>query len=112
MGDEDQFVGREDLIDDLVERTIPGRVLVVGGPSGSGKSSLLRAGLIPTVQQRMDSRARGGRVVLMVPGREPLAELAYRLSTNDTTISADTLRDEPRHARRAVADSGSLLLVV
>ncbi|MFA9565033.1 MAG: serine/threonine-protein kinase, partial [Acidimicrobiales bacterium] len=112
VGDQDQFVGREDLIDDLVERTAPGRVLVVGGPSGSGKSSLLRAGLIPTVQQRMEARADGGRVVLMVPGREPLAELAYRLSTAETTISADALRDEPRHARRAVAGFGAMLLVV
>ncbi len=112
VGDEDQFVGREDLIDDLDERTAPGQVLVVGGPSGSGKSSLLRAGLIPSVQDRMASRPAGGRVVLMVPGREPLAELAYRLSTGETTLSADALRDEPRHARRAAADSGSLLLVV
>ncbi len=112
VGDEHQFVGREDLIDDLYGRSGPGQVLVVGGPSGSGKSSLLRAGLIPTVQDRMKSRAAGGRVVLMVPGREPVAELAYRLSSGETILSAEALRDEPRHARRAVSGDGSVLLVI
>ena len=45
--DADRFFGRESLTDELLRRLQLQRVLVVGGPSGSGKSSLVRAGLIP-----------------------------------------------------------------
>ncbi|MCP5115766.1 MAG: hypothetical protein GY953_33475, partial [bacterium] len=44
------FFGREALIDEIVRRIQLNRVLVVGGPSGSGKSSLVRAGLIPALK--------------------------------------------------------------
>ena len=47
------FFGREDLTARLVrlatEAPAPGVPLTVVGPSGSGKSSLLRAGLIPAL---------------------------------------------------------------
>ena len=44
------FFGRENAETDVVSRIRAGRLLAVIGPSGSGKSSLLRAGLIATVQ--------------------------------------------------------------
>src|SRR5882672_634067 len=47
--DAHRFFGREGLIDELVRRVRLQKVLVVGGPSGSGKSSLVRAGLIPAL---------------------------------------------------------------
>ena len=43
------FFGREALVDELVARLQSSRTLVIGGPSGSGKSSLLRAGLVPGI---------------------------------------------------------------
>ena len=46
------FFGREALVDELVARLQSSRVLVIGGPSGSGKSSLLRAGLVPSDRRR------------------------------------------------------------
>ncbi len=45
-GDADLFFGREKLVDDLISRVKESRTLFVTGPSGSGKSSLVRAGLI------------------------------------------------------------------
>ena len=43
------FFGREALVDELVARLQTAWTLVIGGPSGSGKSSLLRAGLVPSI---------------------------------------------------------------
>ncbi len=48
--DADRFFGREGLVAELVARLDRERVLFVIGPSGSGKSSVVRAGLIPAVQ--------------------------------------------------------------
>ena len=50
--DADVFVGRERLVAELATRVLDRRLVVVTGASGSGKSSLVRAGLIPLVQQR------------------------------------------------------------
>jgi WD40 repeat protein/tRNA A-37 threonylcarbamoyl transferase component Bud32 len=44
--DRDRFFGREELIGELIGRVAAGRILAVVGASGSGKSSLLRAGLV------------------------------------------------------------------
>jgi DNA-binding SARP family transcriptional activator len=47
--DADFFFGRERLIDELVARLVGATLLGIIGPSGSGKSSLLRAGLLPAL---------------------------------------------------------------
>lgn len=74
------FFGREGVVDDLVasvedlarDPERPG-VLIVVGPSGSGKSSVLRAGLVP----RMRHAGQGPWAVsVMVPGTDPMAALA------------------------------------
>ncbi|MEO3763485.1 DNA-binding protein [Streptomyces sp. B8F3] len=49
-GDRDRFFGRDRLTADLVELVRARRFAAVFGPSGSGKSSLLRAGLVPALQ--------------------------------------------------------------
>ena len=69
--DAEFFFGRERLVDELVARLAGSALLAIIGPSGSGKSSLLRAGLLPAI-------ARWERVVLR-PGERPLAELTKTL---------------------------------
>ena len=44
------FCGREEVVCELIERLTPGRLLAVVGASGSGKSSVLRAGIIAAVR--------------------------------------------------------------
>ncbi len=44
------FFGREEVVSELIERVTPGRLLAVVGASGSGKSSVLRAGVIAAVR--------------------------------------------------------------
>jgi ABC-type uncharacterized transport system fused permease/ATPase subunit len=49
--DAELFFGREKLEDDLVSRVKDSRTVFVTGPSGSGKSSLVRAGLIHALKE-------------------------------------------------------------
>ena len=57
--DEEFFFGRERLVDELVGRLQDAPLLAIVGASGSGKSSLLRAGLLPALGRRV--RARSAR---------------------------------------------------
>ncbi|WP_223833036.1 AAA family ATPase [Streptomyces venezuelae] len=113
------FFGREQLTEDLVARVRSGRFLAVFGASGSGKSSLLRAGLLPRVREE---DARGWGVVLFAPGAHPLETCAARLADvsgdSATALHADLAAD-PRAlhltALKALAgrpDDAELLLVV
>ncbi|MDX6539141.1 MAG: hypothetical protein QOI71_751 [Gaiellales bacterium] len=77
--DADYFFGRERLVGELVGRLADSSMLVVAGPSGSGKSSLLRAGLLPAlIADELPGDARR-RHVLMRPGPHPATELARAL---------------------------------
>ncbi|RSN60654.1 hypothetical protein DMH01_15300 [Amycolatopsis sp. WAC 04182] len=70
-----RFFGRERLIADLDHRITHQRFLAVFGPSGSGKSSVLRAGLVPRL-----INANAGPVVVLHPGASPVTELATHLA--------------------------------
>ncbi|CAB1085039.1 High-affnity carbon uptake protein Hat/HatR [Olavius algarvensis Delta 1 endosymbiont] len=74
------FHGREALIDEIARRLQLNRVLVVGGPSGSGKSSLVRAGLIPALKAGAIPGSDAWGVALFTPGRDPLAELYFHIT--------------------------------
>ncbi|WP_214401040.1 cytochrome D1 domain-containing protein [Pseudonocardia lacus] len=65
------FFGRERLLDELVARLATTRFLAVFGPSGSGKSSLLRAGLIPAARA---GRLPDGRAATLITPRPPAPE--------------------------------------
>lgn len=68
--DGDLYFGREEIVESIVGRLLPGGFLAVVGASGSGKSSLVRAGLIPAFR-----REREGAVAVMTPGTDPEGEL-------------------------------------
>ncbi len=76
------FFGREQEIGRLIQLLTstllrgPGRCVAIAGPSGSGKSSLLRAGLLPRLERLAD---RWVVVPPMQPGRQPLQSLARSL---------------------------------
>jgi DNA-binding SARP family transcriptional activator/WD40 repeat protein len=69
--DVDVFVGRERLVAELASRSLDRRLVIVTGASGSGKSSLVRAGLVPLVRSGLLPASRPWRVNVVVPGREP-----------------------------------------
>ncbi|MFI7121906.1 helix-turn-helix domain-containing protein [Amycolatopsis sp. NPDC049868] len=70
-GDAGRFFGRERLTEDLLRRITVQRFVAVFGPSGSGKSSLLRAGLVPRL---------ASKVIVFTPGGHPLEECAIQLA--------------------------------
>ena len=77
------FFGREVLTQLLLERMqeqVPlRRFLAVVGPSGSGKSSVVRAGLVPALRRGGLPGSENWFVVEMFPGAHPLEELAQAL---------------------------------
>jgi Novel STAND NTPase 1/WD domain, G-beta repeat len=85
----------------------------VFGPSGSGKSSLLRAGLLAAVRQDLP-----WRTVLLTPGEQPAAALAGKLAcvigTGTEPLLAQLLADplSLAEALAAMPDDAELLLVV
>ena len=76
------FFGREQEVGRLIQLLTstllrgPGRFVAIAGPSGSGKSSLLRAGLLPRLERLAD---RWVVAPPMLPGRQPLQSLARSL---------------------------------
>lgn len=71
------FFGREDLTDQVIEKLRSRNFVAVVGASGSGKSSLLRAGLIYKLRQGQKfSGSNAWRIQLITPTEEPLKSLA------------------------------------
>ncbi len=74
------FFGREALTQHLVEALRPTHFLAVLGPSGSGKSSLVRAGLIPKLKTGAMFLSEQWIYLTFRPGAHPLQELAMSLA--------------------------------
>lgn len=83
--DEDYlFFGREGQIAELIKRLRESRFLAVVGTSGSGKSSLIRAGLVPALHRgAMVGAGANWEVVFTRPGSTPLENLARSLEQSD-----------------------------
>jgi WD40 repeat protein len=81
--DSADFFGREVLTHRLLarlgEQNDLARFLAVIGPSGSGKSSVVRAGVVPALRRGTLTGSRHWFIVEMIPGAQPLAELAGAL---------------------------------
>ncbi len=115
--DRDIFAGRERIVQALVRRLTAedgDRLLFLVGASGSGKSSLARAGLLPGLEALLESQGQAVKTrILDRPGRAPAAALA-RLLADTPDAPAPTLlllvdqfeelwrQAEPDEARRAL----------
>jgi energy-coupling factor transporter ATP-binding protein EcfA2 len=78
--DPQYFYGRRLLTDKLLEKVRTGNFLAVVGPSGSGKSSVVQAGLLHDLQQgERLSGSQNWRIYLCRPGKEPLSSLSKAL---------------------------------
>jgi WD40 repeat protein/DNA-binding SARP family transcriptional activator len=122
--DAGDFFGRDGLVARLVSRLAQAgeasRLLAVVGPSGSGKSSLVRAGLVPALRRGAVAGSDRWFVTEMLPGRRPFAELEAALLrvapsplppnlAEQLTADADAL---VRAARWVLPDDDSELVVV
>ena len=70
------FFGREADVQRLVERLKATHFLAVLGPSGSGKSSVVRAGLLPALRKGALPASEAWPVRVFTPGARPLTQLA------------------------------------
>jgi DNA-binding SARP family transcriptional activator/WD40 repeat protein len=75
-GDAEWFFGREDEVTACLQALNVSKLLVVVGPSGSGKSSLIRAGVVPALEQA------GRKVNVLVPGLDPTAALTTAIASS------------------------------
>jgi hypothetical protein len=74
------FFGRERQVDELLARLRRSRFLNVVGTSGSGKSSLVRSGLIPALYGGFMLQAGSSwRIAVLRPGDDPIGNLAAAL---------------------------------
>ncbi len=85
--DGDRFFGRQveteaawQRLRDLYEMVGAVRLLPIYGPSGSGKSSLARAGLVPALARQPLPGLAQMQVAVLVPGSRPLDALAAVLA--------------------------------
>ncbi|HEX6355869.1 WD40 repeat domain-containing protein [Actinophytocola sp.] len=116
--DAEWFRGREQLVATLVDRVARQRFVAVVGASGAGKSSVLRAGLLPAMAAKNDRTS----TLVVTPGAHPLQECAIRLSTRLGTTAgrlAAEFAEGPQHlglaVRQLVAnrpDGADFLLIV
>jgi DNA-binding SARP family transcriptional activator/WD40 repeat protein len=115
--DADDFHGRDELVDRLVDELARHRLVAVIGPSGSGKSSVVKAGLAA----RLHARTTGPLqlVTEMFPGAFPFEELEaalLRVGVDRDSVIADLLGDR-RGLMRIVkqvlpGDDAELVLVI
>ncbi len=115
--DANLFFGRERLVATLVEDLAEHHWLTVVGASGSGKTSLARAGLIPALK----AASRDWIIHILTPTAHPLEALAIQLtrgteSTTATTMLIDDLARDARalriHCSKSIDASSRLLLVI
>ena len=75
------FFGRDDQCDDLLTRLGRRRLVAVVGMSGSGKSSLVRAGLLPALDRGyLPSAGSSWHIAIFRPGSDPVANLTRGLA--------------------------------
>jgi WD40 repeat protein/energy-coupling factor transporter ATP-binding protein EcfA2 len=79
------FYGREPEIAEMLRRLRVGRYLLVIGPSGSGKSSLVTAGLLPALARQ---QAGTWHTITLRPGTTPTAALATALGGDPANVPA------------------------
>ncbi|MFI1932444.1 helix-turn-helix domain-containing protein [Streptomyces sp. NPDC020330] len=87
--DQSLFFGRDLLVEELRALTAAHRFVAVVGSSGSGKSSLLRAGLLPALRDPEATGPTLGAIRICTPGSNPVSKLAPLLVPADT--DGDTL---------------------
>jgi len=85
QSDAANFFGRERLVAELIARLAETSLLAVVGPSGSGKSSLIRAGLLPALAAGVIAGTDPRQTLTMVPGPDPMRELKRRLRDRDAS---------------------------
>lgn len=107
------FFGREEttqkLINHMKSKDPLYRFLVVIGPSGSGKSSLVRAGLIPALWRNALPGSEKWYIINLIPGVHPVDKLEAAL-IRIATSPANNLREQLQHDDRGLLRAADIVL--
>jgi WD40 repeat protein len=98
----DRFFGREQEVEYLLEHLYQHQFITVIGSSGSGKSSLIFAGLIPKLRQTQRFGSGEWLIHTMRPGETPFSVLKTTLGSEQTDVSlavAKALNTQPNSQR-------------
>jgi hypothetical protein len=98
--DAEYFCGRERVVSELITRLAAATLVGIVGPSGVGKSSALRAGVLPALDTGVLPGSAGWRQVLVRPGEHPGAALTRALGADGM---AQALQGLTRGERMVVA---------
>ena len=110
--EEHLFFGREREIDELLRRLRITRFLLVAGSSGTGKSSLVRSGLIPALLSGFMLQAGSNwRIMVFRPGENPIGNLAAAMDSSDGLGSDGELASTNRVLLEATLLRSSLGIV-
>lgn len=111
--DHQDFYGREKVTARLIRRMAESgeyrRFLAVVGPSGSGKSSLVKAGLVPSLWRGDLPGSEKWFVVEMMPGTHPFDELEVAL-TRVASQQISSLQEHLRRDNRGLVRAAGLVL--
>ena len=93
------FFGREKQVDELLKKLRTQRFLTVIGTSGSGKSSLVKSGLIPSLHSGFMSGAGSNwKICSLRPGVNPIGNLARALAQNGILYDHELPEDEQMYS--------------
>jgi WD40 repeat protein/energy-coupling factor transporter ATP-binding protein EcfA2 len=93
------FFGREKQVDELLKKLRTQRFLTVIGSSGSGKSSLVKSGLIPSLHSGfMSGVGSNWKICSLRPGVNPIGNLARALSQNGILYNYESNDDEQMYS--------------
>ncbi|MBV9279907.1 MAG: hypothetical protein JOZ41_07485, partial [Chloroflexi bacterium] len=118
--DHSRFFGRQRLVEEWIGRLADSRLLAVVGSSGSGKSSLVRGGVLPALRAGgVPGSERWRYYPPVVPGSEPLTGLVRLFQPPDSAPEwveqqVRELRRDPLQLARVVGAGGEepVVLVV
>ena len=92
--DAEFFCGRDRIVSELIARLAEWPLVGILGPSGIGKSSLMRAGVLPALRAGALPGSAGWQQVLLRPGKHPGRELERALAAHAETTTGPAGRAE------------------
>ncbi len=107
------FYGRSQLINDILSHIMVSRLVAAIGPSGSGKSSVILAGVLPRLKDGgLPDSADWRYYPTIVPGSTPLTRLARLLQPEDVdpeswiTENVEQFHQDPEHLAHLINEAG------
>ena len=109
----DLFYGRQSLVEELIAHLQSHRILIIMGESGSGKSSVVLAGIIPKLKNGALENSENLRYFRrIIPGSDPLANLAQLNRPDDLgeenwlNEQIQCFKDNPKHLLELLNQAG------